>query len=81
MGPGGGWGLGTGIALPDPTQPCTTPGTPLPRQSALRVLTAVYGQENEVVGLISVEQLTLRSYFSDIRLFTEVHNLVKIGNR
>ena len=50
-------------------------------------LTALVGvpggvpEYNMVVGLISVDQLTLGPHFSDIRGSTEGYNLVKIGNR
>ena len=56
-----------------------TPGTPLPRQSALWVLTAVSGQPNSAVGLISVQQLTLDVHFSGSRGITEVYNLALAG--
>ena len=43
-----------------------------------RVRSAEY---NMVVGLKSVEQLTLAAVFSGLRGITEVYNLFKIGNR
>ena len=38
-------------------------------------------QYEEAVGLISVAQLTLRPVFSEIRVITEVYNLLRIDNR
>ena len=54
---------------PSPTAP--VPGTAPGVASVLNV----------VVGLISVAQLTLGAVFSDIRVMTEVYNLVRIGDR
>ena len=70
-----------GIVPPGPTQlpyPGYTPPTPLPTREWPGLLTAGL---NMAVGLKSVEQLTLRSYFSVFRGMTEVYNLVKIHNR
>ena len=64
-----------GIALPHP------PVIPIPRvhpptrHVPLTITAAVPGQPKEAVGLKSVDQLTLRSIFSDIRDMTEVYNL------
>ena len=62
-----------------PTRLYPTPGTPLPRMSALAVADPGYGGGNMVVGLISVEQLSLDGLISDIRGITEGYNLVYIG--
>ena len=42
-------------------------------------LSVRYGGVNSVVGLISVEQLSLDAHFSGLTGMTEVYNLVKIG--
>ena len=55
----GGYGLGTGIVLPQPTRHPTTPGTPLPPVMASRRVAAPRHQYNSAVGLKSVGQLTL----------------------
>ena len=81
MGPGGWLGLGTGIAPPGTTQ------LPLPRVHPSHH--GLHGRRcarsavpaNMVVGLISVAQLTLSVQISDIRVMTEVYNLVRIRNR
>ena len=81
---GGYWWV-PGIAPSQPTRPLHTPGTPPPRPtSSVHLGTAVHGVAdalNMVVGLISVEQLTLSSHFSVLRGITEVYNLVGIDNR
>ena len=67
--------------------PPTHPPYPLPGYTppapgvALAVADPSYLEYNMVVGLISVEQLSLSPGFSDLRLMTEVYNLVEIGNR
>ena len=67
-----------GIAPPSPpTIPpprVHLPTEPPSTRQRTRVLTAV----NMVVGLISVDQLTLGLLFSDIRGMTEVYNLIKV---
>ena len=40
-----------------------------------------YGGVNEVVGLISVAQLSLYAQISDLRGITEGYNLAAAGNR
>ena len=79
-------GLGTGIALPGTHPARTTPGTPPhPGYTPAPTVTAVHGPgmqsrgSNMVVGLKSVEQLTLDLHFSGSLTITEVHNLSKIG--
>ena len=84
MGPWDSAGWGTGIA-PSRTHPATPrphhPGyTPPVWQCALSVLTAVSGQREEVVGLISVDRLSLSLRFSGSRGITEVYNLRVAGN-
>ena len=39
-----------------------------------------YGEVNSVVGLKSVQQLTLSGQIWDIRGMTEVYNLLTVGN-
>ena len=81
---GAGWG--TGIALPDPTQPYRTPGTPLPPgyTSPPDWYSAAVGygavpQCNMAVGLKSVAQLSLYVRFSGFQGMTEGYNLSEIG--
>ena len=81
MGPRDGTGWVPGIAPPG------HPSPPLPRvhlppaRYTVCMKRVLYPEYNMVVGLKSVEQLTLSVQFSDIRPMTEVYNLVKIGNR
>ena len=75
-----GW-VGTGIALPAPTRLPHTPGTPPPTHTAVHVHGWCRAEHKVAVGLKSVAQLTSRRYFSDLRLMTEVYNLVKVDNR
>ena len=74
-----------GIAPLQTTQPCTTPGTPSPRHaghgSTGARCTVQCPRSNMVVGLISVDQLSLSGLFSGIRGMTEVYNVVGIGDR
>ena len=86
MGPGACLGLGTGIALLGtgivlpPTHPVpTTPGTPSPPSKSAGPSAVVSQLVNSAVGLKSVGQLSLRAQISDIRVMTEVYNLVYIG--
>ena len=74
-----------GIALPathpGPPHPGYTPATP---SSAAPSATRVHGgagRLNMVVGLKSVQQLSLSARFSDIRGMTEDYNLLRIDNR
>ena len=71
--------MGTGIAHPPSTPPPHHPGyTPLPH----RWLHAARGYtdlRNMVVGLRSVEQLTLSPQISGFRGITEVYNLLITG--
>ena len=72
-------GLGPGYRYSTPPDHPAThhPGYTSPCPSGvLPVLSAVSGQREEVVGLISVEQLSLSAGISDIRGITEVYNLV-----
>ena len=81
MGPGrclGGYRYSTHPALPHPHHPGYTPS---PAVTAVHVPGMLSRGQYMVVGLISVEQLTLDPVFSDIRGITEGYNLVKIGNR
>ena len=78
-----GLGLGTGIAPLRPPQDRTTPGTP-PRTMPVVYMTSVlprgrYPRLNIVVGLKSVDQLSLSVQISGSRTITEVYNLVEIG--
>ena len=78
MGPGGYLRVGTGIA-PLRTHPVPHPGYTPPhatRQQCTREQ-LVHGR-NMVVGLISVEQLSLDGQISGFRGITEVYNLVGI---
>ena len=72
---------GTGIALPAhphiPHPGYTLPATPYMPY----VAPAGAGHQNMVVGLISVDQLSLYALFSGLRGITEVYNLMRIGNR
>ena len=74
-----------GIVPLQPPQSSTTPGTPLPPHIAgpgmQQCRTVMYPGLNSAVGLISVQQLTLGTHFSDLRDMTEVYNLVRIGDR
>ena len=74
-----------GIAPSRPTPVPTHPGyTPAADPGWLTVLVDAaggYGGVNMVVGLKSVQQLTLGTHFSVLRTMTEVYNLSKIGNR
>ena len=74
MGPGMGYWVGTGIALPSPPTVPTTPGTP-PPHSALATGARVVPETKYGRGLISVDQLLLSAQISDIQGFTEVYNL------
>ena len=72
--------LGTGIA-PPATHPATrTPGTPLPHPVSPRLMRAESGQVNKVVGLISVDQLSLCAQISGFLGITEGYNLSLAGN-
>ena len=73
--------MGTGIALPATLPATHTPGTPLPYPAVYRAPHRPGTEQKEAVGLRSVAQLTLRSFISDLRVITEVYNLVEIGNR
>ena len=76
----GGLGLGTGIA-PLPAPPSSHhPGYTLPAPLLMHAVTqrSVH-RAKVVVGLISVDQLTLRLRISDIEGMTEVYNLLRIG--
>ena len=68
---------------PPTTHPAThTPGTPATARRDW--LAQGHGSArglNMAVGLISVDQLSLGTDFSDIRGMTEGYNLVGIGNR
>ena len=69
-------GLGTGIA-PPATHPATAPRVhPRTELPSTRQRTTVPRGLKLVVGLKSVDQLTLGLLFSDIRGMTEVYNLV-----
>ena len=79
MGPGMVLRVGTGIALPG-THPLPTPGTPpLHHGPVLHPPSVQCRGLNIAVGLISVEQLSLDTHFSDIQGMTEVYNLLRIG--
>ena len=75
---------GTGIALPvHPSRypPSPHPGyTPTVPGMATGACSGSAARPKEVVGLISVAQLTLRALFSGFRVMTEVYNLVVAGN-
>ena len=71
-------GLGTGIALPG-THPHPPPRVHPPAPTATtQVFTGTYRGLKLVVGLISVEQLTLSARISGFQGITEVYNLVRI---
>ena len=77
----GGYWVGTGMHPSTHPPGPHTPGTPpRPATPAVRSSRAVMLLK-EAVGLKSVAQLSLSDHFSDLRGFTEVHNLVKVGNR
>ena len=72
--------MGTGIALPQTHPVPTTPGTPPPYHVCRHGSRAGVRRSKCGVGLKSVAQLTLRSYFSGFQGITEVYNLVYAGN-
>ena len=63
---------------PTPTAPPRV-HPPLPHPGTEKLTHGHDIQVNMVVGLIYVEQLTLRGQISDILGMTEVYNLVRIG--
>ena len=72
--------MGTGIA-PSRTHPVPTPGTPpLAPSWHVSVLSGQCGQLNVVVGLRSVDQLSLDRHFSGFQGMTEGYNLGLAGN-
>ena len=75
---GSGWV--PGIALPTPTQPYPTPGTPPPTHRMVTGLLGLAVPTKGVVGLKSVAQLTLRAHFSGFQGITEGYNLLVAGN-
>ena len=77
---GGCWVV-PGITPPSTHPVPTTPGTPPCPHTAVHVHGRCRALTKHAVGLISVAQLTLGTSFSDIRLMTEVYNLVRIGDR
>ena len=79
MGLGGYW-LGTRYS-PSPAHPVPIPRVhpPMPPTATMQVFTGTDGQDNMVVGLISVDQLTLEPEISRFQGMTEGYNLVKIG--
>ena len=72
--------VGTGIALPTTHPSRTTPGTPPPPVPHRTVMVRSEVSWDHAVGLISVDQLSLYLYISDIRGITEVYNVVTAGN-
>ena len=65
---------------PPGTHPvCTTPGTPPLTVTAVHVLGMLSREVKLVVGLISVDQLSLSVLISGFRTMTEVYNLRNIG--
>ena len=78
-GPGMGYWVGTGIA-PPPTHPSPIPRVHPPSPGApVLPYTGPAGESKLVVGLRSVDQLSLSIHFSGSRGMTEVYNLSKIG--
>ena len=77
---GAGWV--PGIAPSQLPRSRTTPGTPPPHRAVppgmVQRCTVRYGGLNIVVGLKSVDQLSLSLLFSRFRGMTEVYNLVRI---
>ena len=72
--------MGTGYSPSRPTPVPHHPGyTPLPGSPARRHGLGGVGELNSVVGLISVEQLSLGHHFSVFWGMTEVYNLLRIG--
>ena len=74
-----------GIAPSQPPSPPTTPGTPPPyplvAMSGYTVTAGSWRTKNMVVGLYSVDQLSLCVHFSGLRVLTEGYNLLRIDNR
>ena len=79
MVPGRVSGWGTGIAPSQPPQSHYPGYTPPHRSGSVSLPHGAYSGRNMVVGLISVDQLTLRLLFSGFRGITEVYNLLRIG--
>ena len=81
MGPWGRAGWVPGIAPPSTHRiPIPRVHPPHPRYTQ-HVNAGYVTARNGVVGLISVDQLTLDALFSGLRGITEVYNLVKAHNR
>ena len=74
-------GLGTGIALPDPPSYHYPGYTPPPTARLDHAAVPHRASYKCVVGLRSVDQLSLSTDFSDLRTMTEGYNLSEIGNR
>ena len=72
--------MGTGIALPSTHPIPTTRVHPPPTRLPVRTMKGVPRGLNMVVGLKSVEQLTLVAHFSGFQGITEVYNLRIAGN-
>ena len=71
--------MGTGIALPGTTS-SHTPGTPSPTHPCYMAPPRTrHGVLYMVVGLISVDQLSLGLQISGFQGMTEVYNLIKVG--
>ena len=70
--------VGTGIAPSRPSRPPTTPGTPPPAPPHVYISVHGSAEQNSVVGLISVGQLSLVDHFSGLLGITEVYNLLRI---
>ena len=83
MGPRMVLGLGTGIAPPSThryTPPRVHPSPPHAHGRTRTRTARSWTQSNMVVGLRSVDQLSLDTHFSDIEGITEVYNLTNVGN-